>query len=62
MSRSMTGDFTNYIRDFIATIGSVFNAVVELVEDGETDSLRGMSRRSSSGCTSATCPSAGHRH
>jgi hypothetical protein len=29
------GDFTNYIRDFIATIGGVFNAVVELVEDGE---------------------------
>src|SRR5689334_5049470 len=29
------GDFTNYIRDFIATIGSVFNAVVALVEDGE---------------------------
>ncbi len=29
------GDFTNYIRDFIATIGSVFNAVVELVEGGD---------------------------
>lgn len=29
------GDFTNYIRDFIATIGSVFNDVVALVEDGE---------------------------
>jgi hypothetical protein len=29
------GDFTNYIRDFIATIGDVFNAVVELVEGGE---------------------------
>ncbi|MFH0300479.1 hypothetical protein AAFX91_25270 [Bradyrhizobium sp. 31Argb] len=29
------GDFTNYIRDFIATIGSVFNAVVKLVEGGE---------------------------
>ena len=29
------GDFTNYIRDFIATIGNVFNAVVELVEDGD---------------------------
>ena len=29
------GDFTNYIRDFIATIGSVFNEVVELVEGGE---------------------------
>jgi hypothetical protein len=30
------GDFTNYIRDFIATIGSVFNAIVELVEEGES--------------------------
>jgi hypothetical protein len=29
------GDFTNYIRDFITTIGSVFNAVVELVDKGE---------------------------
>jgi hypothetical protein len=29
------GDFTNYIRDFIATIGGVFNAVVGLVEGGE---------------------------
>lgn len=29
------GDFTNYIRDFIATIGSVFNAVVKLVEGGD---------------------------
>jgi hypothetical protein len=29
------GDFTNYIRDFIATIGSVFNAVVGLVEGGD---------------------------
>jgi hypothetical protein len=29
------GDFTNYIRDFIATIGQVFNAVVRLVEGGE---------------------------
>jgi hypothetical protein len=29
------GDFTNYIRDFIATIGSVFNAVVDLVEGGD---------------------------
>ncbi len=28
------GDFTNYIRDFIATIGSVFDAVVDLVEGG----------------------------
>ena len=30
------GDFSNYIRDFIATIGSVFDAVVALVEGGET--------------------------
>ncbi len=29
------GDFTNYIRDFIATIGSVFDQVVGLVEGGE---------------------------
>ena len=29
------GDFTNYIRDFIATIGSVFDAVVALVEGSE---------------------------
>ncbi len=29
------GDFTNYIRDFIATIGSVFDAVVGLVEEGD---------------------------
>jgi hypothetical protein len=29
------GDFTNYIRDFIATIGNVFNAVVGLVEGGD---------------------------
>ena len=30
------GDFTNYIRDFIVTIGSVFDAVVGLVEGGES--------------------------
>jgi hypothetical protein len=29
------GDFTNYIRDFIATIGSVFDAIVELIEGGD---------------------------
>ena len=29
------GDFSNYIRDFIATIGSVFDVVVSLVEGGE---------------------------
>lgn len=29
------GDFSNYIRDFIITIGSVFDDVMELVEGGE---------------------------
>ncbi len=29
------GDFSNYIRDFIATIGSVFDAILKLVEGGE---------------------------
>jgi hypothetical protein len=29
------GDFTNYIRDFIATIGSVFDQIVKLVEGGD---------------------------
>ena len=29
------GDFSNYIRDFIATIGSVFDEIVKLVEGGE---------------------------
>jgi len=29
------GDFSNYIRDFICTIGSFFDDIVELVEDGE---------------------------
>jgi len=29
------GDFSNYIRDFIVTIGSVFDAVMALVEGGE---------------------------
>ena len=29
------GDFSNYIRDFIATIGGVFDAVVALVEGGD---------------------------
>ena len=29
------GDFSNYIRDFIATIGSVFDAVMSEVEGGE---------------------------
>jgi hypothetical protein len=30
------GDFTNYIRDFIATIGSVFDGIVALVEGGDS--------------------------
>lgn len=30
------GDFSNYIRDFIGTIGSVFDAIMDLVEGGET--------------------------
>jgi hypothetical protein len=29
------GDFSNYIRDFIATIGSVFDAIMDQVEGGE---------------------------
>jgi len=29
------GDFSNYIRDFIAAVGSVFNAIVAQVEGGE---------------------------
>lgn len=29
------GDFTNYIRDFIATIGTVFDAVVAVIEGGD---------------------------
>lgn len=29
------GDFNNYIRDFISTIGSVINALMHLVEGGE---------------------------
>jgi catalase len=29
------GDFTNYIRDFIATIGSVFDEVMKVVEGGD---------------------------
>src|SRR5580693_5647115 len=32
------GDFSNYIRDFIATIGSVFDEVMKVVEGG--DALR----------------------
>jgi hypothetical protein len=29
------GDFSNYIRDFIISIGSVFNAIVALIEGGD---------------------------
>jgi len=29
------GDFSNYIRDFIATVGSVFDQVVTLIEGGD---------------------------
>jgi hypothetical protein len=29
------GDFTNYIRDFIASIGSVFDEIMKIVEGGE---------------------------
>jgi hypothetical protein len=29
------GDFSNYIRDFIATVGSVFDAVIGLVKDAD---------------------------
>jgi len=29
------GDFSNYIRDFIATVGSVFDAVIALVKGGD---------------------------
>ncbi len=35
MISTYDGDFSNYIRDFIATIGNVFDAVVTLIEDGD---------------------------
>ena len=35
MFSSYDGDFSNYIRDFIAQIGSVFDGVVALIEGGE---------------------------
>ena len=35
MFSSYDGDFTNYIRDFVAQIGSVFDGVVALIEGGE---------------------------
>ena len=58
------GDFTNYIRDFIATIGSVFNAVVGLVEGGEKvtplrEECRGIHPM---GARARPVPGAGHRH
>lgn len=36
MISAYDGDFSNYIRDFIETIGSVFDDVMSLVEGGET--------------------------
>jgi hypothetical protein len=33
------GDFTKYIRDFIATIGGAFNGVVALAEAGDAVSV-----------------------
>lgn len=35
MISAYDGDFTNYIRDFIAQIGGVFDGVVALIEDGD---------------------------
>ena len=35
MFSSYDGDFSNYIRDFIAQIGSVFDGVVALIEGGD---------------------------
>jgi hypothetical protein len=35
MFSAYDGDFTNYIRDFIAQIGSVFDGVVALIEGGD---------------------------
>ncbi len=29
------GDFSNYIRDFVAQLGTVFDSVIALIEDGE---------------------------
>lgn len=36
MISAYDGDFSNYIRDFIAQIGSVFDGIVELIEGGES--------------------------
>ncbi len=35
MFSAYDGDFTNYIRDFIAQIGAVFDGIVALIEDGD---------------------------
>jgi hypothetical protein len=35
MISTYDGDFSNYIRDFIATVGSVFDAVISLVKGGD---------------------------
>ena len=50
------GDFSNYIRDFIATIGSVFDAILKLVEGGEA--VKPYEKKIeplSTGCTRTTC-------
>ena len=51
------GDFSNYIRDFIATIGSVFDAVMSEVEGGRSAHPHARQHRtiSSIGCTRTTC-------
>lgn len=36
MFSAYDGDFSNYIRDFVAQIGSVFDGVVALIEGGDT--------------------------
>lgn len=35
MISSYDGDFSNYIRDFVAQLGTVFDSVVALIEDGD---------------------------
>lgn len=35
MISSYDGDFSNYIRDFVAQLGKVFDGVVALIEDGD---------------------------
>ena len=51
------GDFTNYIRDFIATIGSVFDESREVGGGRRSDHPLGGTRstRSSNGCMTTTC-------